>query len=86
MHCEAPQVSCWAISGNARFIALGGGDTVHVFDARTGEKLPAFKGRALVLALSFSADGEKLAAVWGDGAAEIRDLASEQPTTRFILQ
>jgi len=86
MRCAAPQVSCWAISRDARRVALGGGDTVHVFDARTSGKMPVFTGRALALALSFSADGQKLAAVWGDGTAEIWDVASGKQTARWLLQ
>jgi WD40 repeat protein len=57
---DAAHVSCWAISADARWIALGATDTVHVFDTRTGEKISTPRtGRALVLALCFSADGGK---------------------------
>jgi WD40 repeat protein/serine/threonine protein kinase len=74
---DARHVSCWAISPDAQWIALGAGDKVAVFDARTGKKMkPEHAGHALILALCFSADGGKLAAVWGDGEARSWDVDS----------
>jgi WD40 repeat protein len=83
---DAAQVSCWAISADARWIALGATDTVHVFDTLTGEKISARTGGALVLALCFSADGRKLAAVWGDGAAQVWEVASPEQSTSWTLR
>ena len=83
---DAPLVSCRAASDDSRWIALGGGDTVHLFDAHTGERKRTFTGRALVLALSFSMDGGKLGVVWGDGEAQIRDTDSGKQLLSWHLQ
>lgn len=73
---EAPRVSCWAIAPDARWIALGSGDTVHFFDTQTGQRIRTHSGQSLVLAVCFSAEGGKLAAIWGDGVAQIWEAAS----------
>ncbi len=83
---DAPDVSCWAISADSRWIALGGGDTVHVFDARSGESDPSVHRPGTARALAFSADGKKLAAVWGDGAAQIWDVDSADQVVSWLLQ
>lgn len=83
---DAPFVSCRAISSDAHWIALGGGNTVHVFDARTGEKIHEFPGRALVLSLNFSVDGKKLAAVWGTGEAQVWNTNSGKQLSLWHLQ
>ncbi|MBS0266949.1 MAG: protein kinase [Planctomycetes bacterium] len=68
---DAPHIWCHAISNDARWIALGGDATVHLFQCQDGRRTFSVPGRALVLALSFSAEGDKLAVVWGDGVVQI---------------
>src|SRR5207245_6087675 len=78
-------VSAWDVSADARFVALGASDVVHLFDARTGAKLHDFAGRALVIGVRFSDGGDKLSAVWRDGEAVIWDVASGDVTAQFHL-
>jgi WD40 repeat protein len=83
---NAPHISCQAISTDARWIALGGDATVHLLDAETGDRKSTLTGRSLVLAVAFSADGEKLAIVWGDGDAQIVHTESGDPLHRWQLE
>jgi WD40 repeat protein/serine/threonine protein kinase len=79
-------ISAWALSADARYLALGASDTVHLFDARTGEETRHVTGEALVIGVEFAETGDKLAVLWRDGEAETREVASGNVIARFHLQ
>ena len=68
--------NCWAISANGQRVAVGSVDQVGVFDSITGQKISELTGKAL--RLTFSPDGERLAAVRNDGTLQIWDTKSNR--------
>jgi LSD1 subclass zinc finger protein len=85
------QVHSVAVAPDSTTVASGDGETVHLWNARTGKEIGSFKaqdgagpgGLPAVWTLAFSPDGKLLAAGGNDGSIRLRDLATSAEKLRL---
>jgi WD40 repeat protein len=85
------QVHAVAMAPDNTTVASEDGETVRLWDARTGNKTGSFQAQdgggkflSAIWALAFSPDGKLLAAGGNDGTVRLRDLAADREVFRLV--